>query len=550
MRAPTWLRAWVGCGAVWVAAPGSAVDCFTEIAPEYLAFDPHSVIQIADDASAQSVRDAVVARLWNGWGLPTALPAVSLDVATGPPGLDLAGVPNLDRVDAYTVDLPLGYQAVAHHLHPVVGNGSVVIAHQGHWLSFEAGGLGAMTRFLMEQGYSVVTLMMPGVAPNAPPASHNIQIAGLQSPGFDPLSLFVEPVVVVLNQLELACDFASMSMVGVSGGGWTTTLAAALDPRIGFSAPVAGSLPLYLRTPPCPVSGDWEQGHPLPGYSDLYDTQASYLDLYILGGWGAERSQLQILNQFDGCCFKGITYQTYEAAVKAAPGDWDVSLNVTQSGWHEIADVSQVEILRRLGTRAYALDDDEPEVDVFGLWALEDPGYGRHHRRVLDAGGGLAARFAFDDVDPHVYEVLVHWIERPENAGDATYRVVSDGQTLLTTTLDQRAPPSGPTFQSRPWGSLGTASLSGSVQVDLDGAANGDLVVDAVALVAQCVLGDLDDNGVVAGQDLFLFLNALGTASGEAGFQRQADFDGDGAVAGGDLFAFLGHLGAPPEVCP
>lgn len=33
-------------------------------------------------------------------------------------------------------------------------------------------------------------------------------------------------------------------MVGLSGGGWTTTDYSALDPRITLSLPVAGSLPL------------------------------------------------------------------------------------------------------------------------------------------------------------------------------------------------------------------------------------------------------------------------------------------------------------------
>ena len=37
-------------------------------------------------------------------------------------------------------------------------------------------------------------------------------------------------------------------MVGLSGGGWTTTVAAAIDPRIDLSIPVAGSLPFAMRT--------------------------------------------------------------------------------------------------------------------------------------------------------------------------------------------------------------------------------------------------------------------------------------------------------------
>ena len=36
-------------------------------------------------------------------------------------------------------------------------------------------------------------------------------------------------------------------MIGLSGGGWTTTVAAAIDPRVGLSIPVAGSLPFDMR---------------------------------------------------------------------------------------------------------------------------------------------------------------------------------------------------------------------------------------------------------------------------------------------------------------
>ena len=80
-------------------------------------------------------------------------------------------------------------------------------------------------------------------------------------------------------------------MVGLSGGGWTTTVAAAVDPRIKLSVPVAGSFPRQL---PCGINvNDPEQ-----------DAIASYLNLYALGSLGAGRRQVQVLNEYDRCCFK------------------------------------------------------------------------------------------------------------------------------------------------------------------------------------------------------------------------------------------------------
>lgn len=103
-------------------------------------------------------------------------------------------------------------------------------------------------------------------------------------------------------------------MMGASGGGWSTVLAAAVDPRIAKSASVAGSLPSFLpsATDSCTFSRDAEQ---LNGPGVLYGG-ISYLDLYILAAngiqqSGAKRQHIQINNQFDSCCFFGINYQGY-----------------------------------------------------------------------------------------------------------------------------------------------------------------------------------------------------------------------------------------------
>ena len=40
-------------------------------------------------------------------------------------------------------------------------------------------------------------------------------------------------------------------MLGLSGGGWSTTLASAVDPRIQLSFPTAGSIPFDLKVGAC-----------------------------------------------------------------------------------------------------------------------------------------------------------------------------------------------------------------------------------------------------------------------------------------------------------
>jgi hypothetical protein len=112
-----------------------------------------------------------------------------------------------------------------------------------------------------------------------------------------PLQFFLEPVAQALNyiQSKYPDTYHDFNMVGLSGGGWTTTVYSALDPRITLSFPVAGSLPLDL--PMGRGERDTEQN--LAAFYDL----AGYRDLYIMGSFGPHRRQTQILNRKDNCCF-------------------------------------------------------------------------------------------------------------------------------------------------------------------------------------------------------------------------------------------------------
>ena len=53
-------------------------------------------------------------------------------------------------------------------------------------------------------------------------------------------------MIIAINYIEQIYGDVNISMCGFSGGGWTTTIAAAIDPRIKNSFPVAGSLPVFL----------------------------------------------------------------------------------------------------------------------------------------------------------------------------------------------------------------------------------------------------------------------------------------------------------------
>eukprot|EP00913_Durusdinium_trenchii_P029814 g27939.t1 len=89
-------------------------------------------------------------------------------------------------------------------------------------------------------------------------------------------------------------------LAGLSGGGWTTTLVAALDPRIELSIPMAGSIPCTKdnldRQLAClrPTSKDFEQ------FCNLHWTGiGNYTALYVLAALEPHRTSLQLLHEAD-----------------------------------------------------------------------------------------------------------------------------------------------------------------------------------------------------------------------------------------------------------
>ncbi|HYC61314.1 MAG TPA: hypothetical protein VEK79_17295 [Thermoanaerobaculia bacterium] len=220
----------------------------------------------------------------------------------------------------------------AYYFEAASPNGTVMLLHAGHDHmnvhppddakmpgNDSTQGAQRFIRALLLDGYSVVLCFLPhyrpyveappgctpeapGVYPNAPvgndpkdPRDHAWMFREL-APDNEALKYFLEPVVQWVNYVTTRTNasgallFSRVVMTGLSGGGWTTTLAAAIDPRIVRSYPVAGTIPLYMRQ--CLSSGDTEQ------FVDSLYQIAGYLDLYVLGTYPS-RKQIQILLRHD-----------------------------------------------------------------------------------------------------------------------------------------------------------------------------------------------------------------------------------------------------------
>lgn len=252
-----------------------------------------AVSVIATTADVRRER-AKALRVIFGGRLPAGLPPAPRDVAA-PLNAALA------------VELIPGRSIFLTPAHP---NGRLAVWHAGHQQDALIDGAEPIRAFL-DAGFNVIAM-------NMPPAPHDVV----------PMREFLEPVALSLNYAQ-AQGFHEAIMAGLSGGGWTTTVYAALDARITRSIPIAGSLPKGMNT------GSSDQEQELPGL-DL-----DYLDLYLMAASDG-RQQLQILNAQDSCCFSGSAAKSYRefarARSKALGGSFDVLIiDHDVHEWHPAA---------------------------------------------------------------------------------------------------------------------------------------------------------------------------------------------------------------------
>jgi hypothetical protein len=265
-------------------------------------------IHSAADVSAK--RAALINFVWGAGGFPATKLPVSVDHNVVSP---VAGLSNLERVDTLHIAMDAGQVGIAHHFIPLKRKANrLVVLHQGHTCTIndstapfdEGPGMQHTINSLLADGYSVLAVYMQHIDDQLGGAcgqpSHDEMFQTLHTEG-SVMKFFLEPVVVSLNYLQTQAgadhfpSYRDFSMIGLSGGGWTTVVYAAIDPRITLSVPVAGSLPLYLRFPAS--EGDTEQN--LTAFYRI----AGYPDLHVMGSYGPGRHQVQVLNRLDDCCF-------------------------------------------------------------------------------------------------------------------------------------------------------------------------------------------------------------------------------------------------------
>src|SRR5262245_60094432 len=246
-------------------------------APEL--FDDRA-ITIATARDLTNKRQALIQYIWGAEGFPDKrLPGTIATNVSSP----VHHLTHLARVDELRFDLAPGLQGLAYHFVPEKPNRELVVVHHGHACTLDDDpsapdvgfGLQRTIQALLREGYGVLGVFMPRQRPGDCGGSHDDlfkrQVAG------SPMKFFLEPVALSLNYLKTRSrsdrfpKYRAFHMTGLSGGGWTTTVYAAIDPSIRCSFPVAGTIPLYLRTGGS--VGDREQFeasfYRIAGYPDL-----------------------------------------------------------------------------------------------------------------------------------------------------------------------------------------------------------------------------------------------------------------------------------------
>ena len=240
---------------------------------------------------------------------------------------------------------------------------------------------------------------------------------GLEREGIPALRYFIEPAVLTINFAK-AMGYDRIFFGGLSGGGWTTTVVSALDPRVELSFPVAGSLPCAMRvsvrdagsggvaagkagrlTPrqdpekkTWPVGNDHEDfeqscaGNPNPE-NPLHPGRAlyrvaNYTAMYLLAGLEPGRAQLQVLHENDECCFAPVGRHdrvlAYERDVRAELGGG----GRRQHGWFSVA------VTNHTKHEVSAKEKAVIAAAMAGDFGPGDPGWERLPCDVLRGGGG------------------------------------------------------------------------------------------------------------------------------------------------------------------
>jgi len=325
---------------------------YDEIEPALLEYDADSLISVRSEEEVASLRLRIQEAVYGEPGLPDRLPIV--EELAPEPVRGLTGLPALELVERFEVLFEFDYAATPYHLRPVGWNGETVIYNHGY--AGDIGQASPLISELLKAGYAVIAIHFLGYGEILLDNVHDPRFGHLTYSndnilrfGRNGLRYYIDPAISVINYVTGSLGQDRVTMMGFSAGGWVTTVAAAMDPRIETAISVAGLYPMYVRE-----STLFGNEAPPPHFDPRLLEATNYMDMFVGAGAGEGRHYLQIFNQFDRCCYRNRYGELYEAAVQQAvrdsgPGMFDVIIDTSHAD-HKISDWAIEEILALIGS--------------------------------------------------------------------------------------------------------------------------------------------------------------------------------------------------------
>lgn len=268
---------------------------------------PADNLTLTTSAAVTARRQNLINFVWGQNTLPTTT-AVTETVtgicgSSGPPAVP--ALPNLSSKTQLRIDMSNDQKAWACHLTNSQPNGRLVILHHGHacgmadntspFYDDNENGMHRTVYHLLNEGFGVLYVHMPGFRPgdcaNDTGINPHPAMLNLTPPQGSSLQYFLTGTLAALNRVQ--ASYSDINMVGLSGGGWTTSWYAALDTRVKMSFVLSGAMPFQFW----PSATVDEQNH-APYYAST-----GYKDLFLMSSHGDGRRQISVLRRQEGCCF-------------------------------------------------------------------------------------------------------------------------------------------------------------------------------------------------------------------------------------------------------
>jgi hypothetical protein len=325
-----------------------------EVPPEAFLFDVRAALAPITRDSLLKTRETLVQYIWKGLNPRQLRPTTITEGARTKNMALVAPSAAVKTIEVNSNEELSGFTEIAQH----ANSSCLAIWAQGH--EGDAGKapiLGGGASFMKKQwsrGCDVVIVPMPFRAQGNISldygskgriwvgASHDA-MALIESQEFSAFRLFFDPLYATLNWLaDTGHHYATISMAGVSGGGWMSVVYPAIDDRVTISASVAGSFPMYLRYLPTDKSlrdiGDWENT-----YAPFYHI-ADYFELYLLSALGPGRHQTLVYNAEDPCCYSANRALTFLPELERRAKELHIMLGSIIDNTQQEHDISELAI--------------------------------------------------------------------------------------------------------------------------------------------------------------------------------------------------------------